>query len=1105
MAQMQIRLLGPPRIDIDGSPLRITRKKGLALLAYLTVSAEAQSRETLATLLWPESDGTRARTSLRRDLWEMTRALGEGWLQVARARIGLSPQADIWSDVSEFGSGTGGREIEALTIPELERLVELYRADFMAGFSLNDSVEFDDWQFYHAESYRMRIVAILEHLIDRLDNEGDFRVAIPHARRWLVLDPLHEPAQRSLISLLAKAGQKRAALRQYESCVQLLDSELGVPPEPATTSLYETVRDGRLDAIPTSALDIPSAHTLVVSSPHNLPTASTSFVGRESEAQTLLERLTGPDHRLITLTGMGGVGKTRLALEVARRAEGLFPDGRYLVRLSHVEASGELLNEIIRIFPAAEDESDPMRRLKIALGSKRILLIIDNFEHLLDQSAVLSTLLQSLGNLKILATSRVRLALREETLFPLDGLTYTAAGADPLETPAALTLFIDRARRVQPDFDAAADKEHALEICELVEGVPLSIELAAGWLRLMPCTELVDQLRTNLDLLASSTRNMPERQRSQRAVFESSWALLDEEAQRALRRLAIFSGSYTLRNAMEVTGVSLDAISRLIDASWMRTDTDGRIQMHRLIRHYAAERLSEVPGERAELSARHADHYSRLISNLPWPYSSYLGVATTEEIQKISADWPEIERAWMWAVEAEEHEILRRMRHHVVAHLRQRGTQAEGVRLVDSALSMLNGANRERNSALLASLLIKKAMIYENDSLDERLRVLSDALSLLADDDDPLDHLSANLAIGMTLADLGEKVRAQVAIDRAYAIVGRIDDPLVDAHVNQQVGLVYGGWGEMRRAIDLFGRAQEAYASINGANLISRGIFMGWAYTVQGRFKLAQRYLQRSLVYFSDSAPNSILYAHSLRNMGELLILTGDFPRARELWQRAESLYQEHDATWWSDLGLNTNLGVLERLEGDQEAAERYLERALGVAHQVGWAQRVIGTLNQLSRLRQEQEEMDEAEQLAQEALKLAETTHNAIGVAQSLRQLGAVALNWDLDAAFSALLRGLAITHQHHIYRVSLDIVLEIGRVQQRLGDTEKAVETICLVRHHPYSDFEARRNARRLLSALAPDGINKQASPEGMSITTLRTLEKRLLEGHLKPANAG
>jgi DNA-binding SARP family transcriptional activator/tRNA A-37 threonylcarbamoyl transferase component Bud32 len=258
MAHLALHLLGPPRIELDGEPVHIGRRKAVALLAYLALTGSSHSRDALATLLWPEQDQSRARAYLRVALAELNSALGEGFLLADRETAALDPDADLWLDVDQFHElvamcethGHSPTEVCPDCLSALAEAVELYCDDFLSGFTLRDSPGFDEWQFFQTEGLRQELASILERLIEGHTAQGEFEAALPYARRWLALDPLHEPAHRQLMQLYAWSGQRAAALRQYAECEKVLQDELGLPPEAETTQLYEAIKERRDPAPP---------------------------------------------------------------------------------------------------------------------------------------------------------------------------------------------------------------------------------------------------------------------------------------------------------------------------------------------------------------------------------------------------------------------------------------------------------------------------------------------------------------------------------------------------------------------------------------------------------------------------------------------------------------------------------------------------------------------------------------------------------------------------------------------------------------------------------------------------------------------------------------
>jgi DNA-binding SARP family transcriptional activator len=343
MTPLKLFFLGPPRLEQAGQSLAVRRRKGLALLAYLAVTNRSQHRDTLATLFWPAAPQRRARGNLRQVLSDLNKVLDSDWLLVDGEQIRLAQHDDLWLDVARFHAclelnqahDHQPDEICSICLPLLREAADLYRADFLAGFTLPNTPEFDDWQFFQAESLRQDLALVLERLVRGYTGQEDYETAISYARRWLSLDPLHEPAHCALMRLYAWSGQQSAALRQYEECVRLLDDEFGLPPEQGTTTLYEAIKarrlvkavykereqeGGRIKRMATSESP-PLPHFL---EEETSPELAPVFVARERELSDLEAALatarTGQGQILFVIGGAGR-GKTVLAQEFARRVQ----------------------------------------------------------------------------------------------------------------------------------------------------------------------------------------------------------------------------------------------------------------------------------------------------------------------------------------------------------------------------------------------------------------------------------------------------------------------------------------------------------------------------------------------------------------------------------------------------------------------------------------------------------------------------------------------------------------------------------------------------------------------------------------------------------------
>ena len=667
MARIELFLLGPPRLERDGVPLQFDTRKILALVAYVAVSGLGDeggrvSRDSLIALLWPELEPSRARAVLRRNLSLLRTALAGEWLVVDQQTVSTDPEAEFWMDVDQFSRlvhvwQTHDHPQEQVCPRCLEALAEaaaLYQGDFLEGFGLRDSLAYDEWQFFQAEGFRQELASALERLVYGYSAYGDYMAALSYARRWLALDPLHEPAHQQLMQLYAQTGQRSAALRQYQECVRILDEELGLAPSEETTALHEQIRttppgaegslvamSGSLTAVSTEGTGLPVRTT---TPRHNLPAQTTPFVGREEELAELSTRLRDPACRLLTLLGPGGIGKTRLALRLAEdlleAGSTEFEHGVFLVSLAPIQtaegvvpAVAEALGYSFHTEVEGSARATPRQQLLDYLGRKQLLLVMDNYEHLLvdgtsqngqsvsDGVGFVTDVLSMAPAVKVLVTSRASLKVHGEYLYHLAGLRVPDAAlpapadaGQALRAYSAIELFVRGAQQARPSFELRSqDLDHVAHICRLVQGMPLAILMAAAWVEMLTLEEIAAEIQQNLDFLETDERDVPLRQHSIRAAFDHSWRLLDEREREVFQGLSVFCGGFTREAALEVVGASLRDLMSLVHKSLLLPSSPGRYELHELLRQYAADRLDLAPEQRKAVRDRHCNYYSAAV------------------------------------------------------------------------------------------------------------------------------------------------------------------------------------------------------------------------------------------------------------------------------------------------------------------------------------------------------------------------------------------------------------------------------------------------------------------------------------------------------------
>ena len=610
MPRLSLRLFGPPRLELDGAPVETDRRKALALLAYLAVTRRDHTRDALAALFWPDYDQSRAYAYLRRALWEIHQAVGEGWVSADRETLGLNPDADLWLDVTRFRALLAEcrqhGQACAACLPLLTEAAALYQDHFLAGFSLKDAPDFDEWVFFEAEGLRRELGGSLERLVSCLAEQGDARGAIPPARRLLTLDPVNEAAHRELMRIYEQAGEHAAAVRQYQECMRILQAELGAAPQPETRALYERIKAGGGRGPQVSGL--PATPDVSTPPRHNLPPQTTPFIGRAEELARIAALMSDPNCRLLTLTGPGGAGKTRIALQAAQTQLATFSNGVYFVPLAPIGDPASLVAAIadavgFSFFSQAtgDEQSMQQRQLLNFLSQKHLLLVLDNFEQLLPAAGLLVDILRAAPRVKILVTSRERLSLQDEWALSIGGMRVPATLDSPegVEAYSAVQLFVHNARRAVVGFSLSeAERPFAVRVCQLVEGLPLGLELAAAWVKSLSCREIAEEIERSLDFLTTPLRDVPARHHSLRAVFEYSWRLLTEPQQTAFRRLSVFSGGFDREAALAVAGAALPILTALVDKSLLYRRESGRYELHEVLRQYARRKTREHAGRR---------------------------------------------------------------------------------------------------------------------------------------------------------------------------------------------------------------------------------------------------------------------------------------------------------------------------------------------------------------------------------------------------------------------------------------------------------------------------------------------------------------------------
>lgn len=1016
--ELQLFLLGGATIILNGEPVSgFISAKATALVYYLAATGRSHTREMLAGLLWGDFPEANAKKNLR-DVLSNLRRLLDDYLLITRQTVAFNRAVSYWLDSEVFETALHGLRLDApetwtpTAVTDLRQAMELYKGDFLDGLYVPQAPEFEEWQLLERERLRQLALQGLYYLSLYEARQGNYAVAINYTNRLLALDPWREEAHRQLMRLLAWSGQRSAALSQYEVCRQVLADELGVEPEAETISLYEQIQAGVVGAAPLS-----TGETLTpVGRPlHNLPAQLTPFIGRETELADLAAQLTDPDCRLLTLVGPGGVGKSRLALRVAESllpevmTGRLFPHGIYFVALAPLEAAdpaptldteaGHLLTvaiaDALKLTFSGQDSS--FAQLSSYLSEKSLLLLLDNFEHLLAAAGLLAELLQAAPHLKILTTSRGRLNLRGERIALIRGLSFPKSQVqqhDSWQSYSAVQLFQQTAQTVDPGFVLTADDQSAVtRICQLVDGLPLGIELAATWVRMLTCEEIAREIEHNLGFLATSLRDVPERHRSLWAVFSYSWKLLSADEQQVLRQLSVFRGSFDRDAAVHVACPSLPVLLSLVDNSLVhrvvvhhvggrRVDSEPgaiRYELLEVLRQYAARMLEQAGDEEAAARDRHSEYY---LEFLQVRQAALRGSQQQQALEEIGREIENIRAAWRWAATA---------------------------------------VARQDNSARLGIALDSLFHFYDMRSwFQEGADAFQRAAEAVAER--PPDAAN-RLVWGKLLArqgwftfHLGRQVEARQLLAQSVEILRSLDGP--DKSPN--LALVF---------------------SLN---------YLAAVHYYLGDYETAQQLCRESLA-LSQAGGDQYGTAVALNILGQIAHRLGRYEAAREYCQQSLVIEQEIGNRWSLSFSL-TNLGRVAFALEDYATASDLFRQSLQIREEMRDLRGAALCLNQLAETAVAQADYDEAERLYQQSLATFREIGNQWGMMTSLAGLGRLAHRQGAYAQAKTYLND-ALQRAFSINAIPsvLDILQTIAGLWEQLAQVAQAEQLRHFIQTYP------------------------------------------------------
>jgi len=720
----EIWLLGTPQVEsTNGNVPRFRSQRTIALLAYLVAERRTITRDRLAALFWLDDPPPKARGKLRRELHNLAQILPGCW-EIDRVKVRFRPSAETTVDLDKIR--------QYIKTEDWRAAADLLRGEFLEGITIDDNLELETWLLGEQERWRQRSTVILNNLVDDLTQKRDLQEALLYGHRLLQLSPWDESAHYRIMQLLAQSGQPQAALKQFESYQRYVVKYLDVSPSARMLDLVQQIK-------------------FEINAPvNNLPASVTPFIGRKKEITEMKTLLRDNDCRLLTLVGPGGIGKTRLALEVAWQQHRTGDLATYFVPLQGVQSVNGLARAIAdAIGFQFSGQLDLWEQLIGYLHRLNMLLLIDNFEHLLAHALLLSQILETAPGLQLLVTSRERLRLHGETTFTVQGLDY-AAGKQSRQSNS-MRLFIQAAQRFLPAYQPQGqDLLYIWKICHLVDGMPLALELAASWMNVLSPEQILGEMEKSLDILSSNTRDLPARHMSIEAVFNQSWDMLTLEEQETMQKLSVFAGDFDLDAARHIAEATPLLLQGLVDKSFVSHNQSNRYQLHELLRQYAAHKLGANQVQQQRIVKRHCTYYANLLHRFELEskrkLNSIVGnlLSTQAEIRNIQAAW----------LNASEQYLARELSHFTYflsLYYEFQGLIREGKVAFEQALQQFAN-NGSQVSSLAKMRLLSHFGWMCQDLKEEKLarQSLEEALLLTIDLD--TDH---NTDVSMTLFFLG--------------------------------------------------------------------------------------------------------------------------------------------------------------------------------------------------------------------------------------------------------------------------------------------------------------------------------------------------------------
>jgi predicted ATPase/DNA-binding SARP family transcriptional activator len=1055
---LQVTLLGGFDVRLNEKPLVLKLRPVQLLLAYLLLHRGINlRREQLAGILWPGYTDASARKNLRNTIYRLRRLIGENYLVVDRSTVAFNTEEPYWLDIALLEETESADEVA-----DHLQAAGLYRGELLPGY-------YEEWILWERERLQALFDRLMRSLVERLNAAGRYDETVTWAEHWIAQGQAPEAAYRALMVAHAALDDQANMAKAYRRGREALRETVGVTPSAETERLYRELRDGTTEVGPAPAEPaIQTVDDVSDAKPRlQLPRPVAAFIGRQREMDEL-SRLLRDEYggRLVTIVGPGGIGKSLLSLEVAVTLSEDFPDGVFFVPLAPLTDPQHIVPKICdAVGFRYTGGSDLRKALFDYMQQKQLLLVMDNFDHLLAGAQLATDLLQRAPRVKILSSSRETLNLSGEVVYMLSGLDYPVeadlAGEEVARFGAA-QLLLDRARQARPGLEVG-EREwiQVSRICRQVQGMPLALVLAAGWLELLTFEEVAGEIANSLNILESQARDMPARQRSVKGTFEYSWQRLTAADQQAFSRLAVFRGGFSRRAAQQVAGADLRTLRTLVQKSLITAVGPDRTTVHELLRQFAAEKL-EASGQAGSIRDAHSDYYLAAVASRE---TDLKGRRQLEALEEIESDLDNVRAAWNWALQRRRWPAVDRALESLTLFLYMRARSQEGTVLLQQASDSVTAGEEGGEDC---------RRIWGR--LTARCGLLKSQFAKAAPEIE--EAIKQSLAIARTNQEEAEIAMSFLALGHYYS---RTTADFQQALTN------------FEKSLELFQALGDLYFV---AHLLHR---VGYCHSIVTGNEKFKHYTSHSLDLAREIGDLSDA-AYALGNLGTIGFWTGDYRQAEEYIR--ESIDLNRVMGFRQGLAHDLNqLGLCQFLNGHFEMAGETTAEGIFIAREVAFFHTLAYGLAVSSMLASLEGDYERGLDLAGESLNL---LTNQFGVFLGYWAKGAAHAGLGQEEqAWRLSLAALEIGYRWRLDAIITWILPLVGNVQAQKGQAERAAEILGLYYGHPLRpsgwaekwSVLGERQAR-LEETLGVDAY-RAARERGEVMDLIETAEALLAEG--------